>query len=162
LLAGRTRLIYSTALTFTVLLALIPLLQKRNLARAIYHGKASIQRELYRADPSPGLILSDNTLIPVLAGQRAFLLDDFMFRAIRIAIPAAQTDLYNRLEHQAFTVVILKDHPGSLKRSNVFGAQFVDILARRYELVEHYSTWDHLWIYRPRPVRPAVSQSPSR
>jgi hypothetical protein len=95
-----------------------------------------------------GPILSDNAAIPVAAGQRPFLLDDYMFPTVRNAVPAVQADLYRRLDDRYFAGVVLRYDPETSGRRWVLGNQFAEKLNANYDLVGRTNLWDHLWIYR--------------
>ena len=107
---------------------------------------------------SPDRILSENPLIPVLAGARPFLSDPFSLHILARKMPELRADFTRRLAEGDFPIVVLVDWSGSdsahvmaaLKARGDRGVDrfygevrftedFLDLLARRYVVsrVEH-------------------------
>jgi hypothetical protein len=92
--------------------------------------------------PHPGLILSENPLLPILAHQEPYLLDPFMFRAIAKRDPSFAEPLWRMLEKRKFSAVVLEKDPDTdygrwWYSSMHFGGGFVEELERNYRAVLH-------------------------
>jgi len=80
-------------------------------------------------------ILSENPWIPILAGERPFVLDAYSLEQTRRASPVLQNDLLDRLDHCRFRAVVLL---GPLKGNEdwyahaAFGAGFAEHLMASY------------------------------
>jgi hypothetical protein len=85
-------------------------------------------------------ILAENPVIPVLAGQRAYVLDPWMLRMLRERIPNFGEPLLEGLRHQAFGAVVLAvTSPGTRwakwwYESSDFGPGFLSALTENYRL----------------------------
>ena len=80
-----------------------------------------------------GPMLSDFTLLPVLNGERPYLLDDATFAALARSNPRVRADLFEKIDARFFSVVIVKVDPELNNRLDVWGSSFVDHLAGGYE-----------------------------
>ncbi len=92
-------------------------------------------------------ILSDNPLIPIIAGQRPYVADAFMFRVIADNRPGFSEPLWRMLDERQFAAVVLQDNPETDQGKDTythihFGGQFLEHLHRSYEPAgtpgEHY------------------------
>ena len=102
-------------------------------------------------------ILAQNPLVPVAAGQRAYLIDPFLIRVITERQPALAEPLWNDFRHQKFGAVVLELDPLSdrarvLYRTAILGERFLQEMDRYYEPAGHVGTRT---IYLPR--QPATS-----
>jgi hypothetical protein len=99
-------------------------------------------------------IFSWNPLFPALEGQRAVLLDPFMFRLLRRGDPRFSNMLHASLAEQSFGAVVLQTDPvsaaGRAVLVDIFGPDFVPTLTANYELVGNFPPY---FIYRPLRVR---------
>jgi len=91
-----------------------------------------------------GPIFTDNTLIPVLAGERPFALSSFMLGVIQKHDSAIAHDLNSKLEQGYFGSVVLDKSPFTPKDEELmyewtyewsYGEDFTDRILKRYELV---------------------------
>ena len=85
-------------------------------------------------------ILAENSLLPVVAGQRPYLLDSYMFRILRDDDPSFGERLWRDLRGRRFPAVILERDPHTERgvewyRSGFFGRGFIDELERHYQEV---------------------------
>jgi hypothetical protein len=86
-----------------------------------------------------GPILSENPLIPVVAGERAFLLDPFMFMVVSRNRPDLVDDLRARLAAKKFRAVVLRSDPATemgryLLKHIHLGPEFLEALEASYDL----------------------------
>jgi hypothetical protein len=112
-----------------------------------------ISRALAIAEESPstGPILSENPLLPILTGQRPYMLDPFMFRVFTQSNPPLAQQLWNDLSHQKFRAVILCPvggpdewtHPGS------FGYEALPHIQASYKLIAQVGQY---YVFLPRPL----------
>jgi hypothetical protein len=97
-------------------------------------------------------ILSENPFLPVMAGQRPYVMDPFMLRVVREKIPNFGEPLLNRLRERAFSAVVLNKDvqtaTGELwYKTDIFGPGFLSALSEGYRLG---SVVDEQYIYLPR------------
>jgi hypothetical protein len=83
-------------------------------------------------------ILAQNPLVPVVAGQRAFLLDPFLIRVIAEREPGFADPLWDDMRHQRFAAVVLEldarnERSQVLYREALLGERFMEELQRNYE-----------------------------
>ncbi len=64
-------------------------------------------RVMEAAGDRTGPLLADNPWIPILAGERPFVLDNFALRLACEQRPDVEQDLFERIEHQYFRAVVL-------------------------------------------------------
>jgi len=82
-----------------------------------------------------GPILSENPLLPMLQGQRSYMLDPFLFRAIRARHPEFANQFWHDLAGRRFKAVILHgppDDPDYSSNEYDFGPGFIDRLESQY------------------------------
>lgn len=84
-------------------------------------------------------ILAQNPLLPVVAGQRAYLLDPFLIRLLSERDPALVEPLWRELRAQKFAAVVFERDPREerargLYRSALLGERFLDEVDRNYEI----------------------------
>ena len=77
-------------------------------------------------------ILSQNALVAVAAGQRAYLLDSFMIRLNVERDPAFGEPLWTAIREQRFGAVVLERDPDSELYKVVLGRQFIEEVERNY------------------------------
>lgn len=147
LLVLATQMVQRRRLT-TILAVLLPLmgtfgamdgfLSVRELSTkvATTHRRLAELLQEYAQDGRP--MLSQDPLLPILVGQRSFLMDPFMIRLTRKQLPKITDDLYNRLADHDFSAVILKVEP-NVKLDSLrlppqhFGDGFLEQLLKHYE-----------------------------
>jgi hypothetical protein len=101
--------------------------------------KEQMQAALADAAKSPidGPILAEDPLLPILADQRPYMLDPFMFRAIRARRPKIADRFWQDLANRRFKAVILHKSPSDPSFSaddNDFGPGFIEHLEETYAL----------------------------
>lgn len=100
------------------------------------HGTFAEALALIEARERP--ILAENPLVAIVAGQRPYLLDSYMFRMIDRGNPSFGEPLRRALQEQRFGAVVLERNPHDERgtdwyRSAFFGAGFIEELERHYE-----------------------------
>ena len=100
--------------------------------------RAQLEEVARAIGPDNGPILADNPMVPIVAGQQPYLLDAFMFRAIREHDPAFAAPMWEMLREQRFAAVVLIDNPDSEEGSDTysnyhFGDGFVSTMRERYQ-----------------------------
>lgn len=127
------------ALTVAALMAFFP------AARNFRHGvDITPRRQQFRAvlqtvanNPKP--ILSDNPLIPILAGQTPYVLDPFLFRVFNSRDPRFAEPLWKMLQNKNFSAVVTLVDPNSklgtaVYEQDFFGPGFRKNLLENYKL----------------------------
>ena len=97
-------------------------------------------------------ILAENPLLPILAGQRAYLLDPFMFRAIKERDPSFAEPLREKIRNHGFSAVVLEldpdsDYGRSWYRESHFGEDIVRLIQSNYRLA---GKSEAAFVYLPR------------
>jgi len=140
------------ALTAGALIAVAPILQDLHQPKTAPAPDYDRLAEFVHCAPRP--VLSENPWFPVLAGQRPYLLDGFMFRVVRQQHPRFAQPLWTRLAAGGFGAVILRADPRSDSgqawyRNMHFGPGFLDQLNAHYRWA---ATLGGQYIYLPRGV----------
>lgn len=140
------------ALEIVALLAVFP------ATRNFRHGADTFSRQqefqtvlrIVGRDPKP--ILSDNPLIPVLAGQSPYVLDPFMFRVLDARDPRFDEPLLEMLQKKDFSAVVTSEDGNSMEGESTgglcfYGPDFRKTLLANYKLylVMHS---DHIYLPR--------------
>jgi hypothetical protein len=98
-------------------------------------------------------ILSENAIVPVLAGQEPYVIDPWMVQLLGTRFPGFQEPLLDRLRKQEFSAVVLTSGSSTengAKRwfdNNAFGPGFVETLNGHYRLAGQI---DRDWVYVPK------------
>jgi hypothetical protein len=114
----------------------------------------TVARVIEETRPGSGPLLAENPWIPLLAGERPFLLDSFTLRAIAERNPAMRDDLLAKLDSRFFRAVVLKVEIGTRGtyadwyREHHFGPGFTEALLANYQLVARHG--DDFFVYRPK------------
>jgi hypothetical protein len=144
------------ALALVILLAAVPLLRKfKNGDRRFYPDR--FQKVLAVVGDTHKPILSENPVIPVLAGQQPYVLDPWMLRLLRSRIPNFGEPLLQGLRLQDFGAVVLCMGDPRTKfgqwwyETGQFGPGFASALTQNYRLV---ATFDDQRVYLPIGDRP--------
>ena len=143
-------------LALLMLVAAIPLVRRLKTWSAWYHPH-QFQRVVAVIGPTDKPILSENPVIPALAGQYPYVLDPWMVQLLRRRIAGFEEPLLERLRKQDFSAVVLS---GDLARTEVrhwydtnsFGPGFVSALTQNYRLAQ---VIDKDWIYLPATETPS-------
>jgi hypothetical protein len=98
-----------------------------------------------RQSPVAGPIYANDPIIPILAGQRPYLLDGFMARLMRQKNPASADKLWDDLENARFSAVITNIHPSYWTDVVADDA----VVARHLDKYYLYSVHDTFQIYLP-------------
>lgn len=127
------------ALALATFVAAVPLLHKLKVWDTRF-APHRFQR-VVAAIPDQGKpILAENPLIPVLAGQRTYVLDAWMLRMLRERIPNFGDPLLEKLRHQDFGAVVLSFADPRTQRAQMwytysdFGPGFLEALTENYRL----------------------------
>jgi len=139
---------YSFALA--TLLAAIPVVHLLQAEDRVYPPRR-FERAIALILDSHKPILAENPLLPVLAGQRPYVMDPFMFRVVGQHIPHFADTLFEGLQKQAFSAVVLtKDAQTAAGKTwyqnDIFGPGFLAALSERYRVA---SVLDDQYIYLP-------------
>jgi len=139
------------ALALLTVIAAMPILRHVKTWSAWYHPH-QFQQVVEFIGPTNQPILSENPVIPLLAGQQPYVLDPWMVQLLRKHIPGFEEPLLERLRNRAFSAVVLTTDP-SLKGVRwwydtvTFGPGFVPALLENYRFVQ---VIDKDWIFVPR------------
>ncbi len=88
-------------------------------ARALWNdeaaagGAAQMQALVAQVAAAPGPVLSESPTWPLLAGQRAYLLDPFALRVVMQSRPDIERDLLDKIDRHAFPMVIFEVDPAT-------------------------------------------------
>jgi hypothetical protein len=139
------------ALALVTLVAAVPLLRIFKNGDRRFHAHR-FQRVLAAVGDVNKPILSENPVIPVLAGQQPYVLDAWMLRLLRENSPDFGEPLLEGLRHQMFGAVVLcmadpRTSSGLRWYETAhFGPGFVAALNQNYRLV---ATFDDQRVYLP-------------
>jgi hypothetical protein len=101
---------------FTVWAACQDGIQARDLSRQSASADAHVpagQMTIDIVKASPGPVFAESPLWPVLAGQRAYVIDPFALRVVTAARPDVLADVVAKLDARAFDKVILEQDPAT-------------------------------------------------
>ena len=147
------------AVALLALLAVVPLLRQLRVWSRWYHPH-QFERVIEVIGPVNAPILSENPVIPVLAGQRPYVLDPWMVQLLEKRIPGFAEPLLERLRNRRFSAVVLSTGDPTQKGGRwwydnmSFGPGFVTALTEHYRLAQ---VLDNDWIYLPRTDAPQDS-----
>ena len=138
------------ALALLTLIAVLPLLRHVRAWSAWYHPH-QFQRVIEAIGPTDKPILSENPVIPALAGQHPYVLDPWMVQLLRRRIPGFEEPLLERLRNRDFSAVVLSGDPAQevvrqWYDTVSFGPGFVPALRQNYKLAQ---VIDNDWIFLP-------------
>src|SRR5271165_3194493 len=139
------------ALAVVMLMAAVPLLRRFKNADRRFHDHR-FQRVLAAVGDTSKPILSENPVIPVLAGQQPYVLDPWMLRLLRKGNPYLGEPLLQGLHNQTFGAVVLCMADPKTKfgqwwyETGQFGPGFASTLNQNYHLV---ATFDDQRVYLP-------------
>jgi len=146
------------ALALLTVIAAVPILRHVKTWSRWYHPH-QFQLVIEVIGPTNKPILSENPVIPVLAGQQPYVLDPWMVQLLRTHVPGFAEPLLERLRNQAFSAVVLSSGDPAQQGgrswydSTSFGPGFVPALIENYRLAE---VIDNDWVYLP------ISDTPRR
>ncbi len=139
------------ALALATIFAAVPLLHKLMVWDRRFQPHR-FQRTIALIEDTHKPILAENPIIPVLAGQPAYVLDPWMLRMLRERIPNFGEPLLEGLRHQAFGAVVLSVANAQTARARAwytwsdFGPGFLPALNQNYRLA---SVVEDQMIYLP-------------
>jgi hypothetical protein len=139
-----------SGLALLTVIAAIPLLRHTKTWNAWYHPH-QFQRVIEIIGPANGPILSENPVIPALAGQYPYVLDPWMVQLLQKRRAGLAEPLLERLRNRSFSAVVLSADPAneSVRRwydTVSFGPGFTSALLENYKLA---TVVDRDWIYLP-------------
>jgi hypothetical protein len=128
-----------------------------NCARHLY----DFQRDGMRAETTKvlelarrggsGPLLAENPVVPIVAGERPYLLDSFMLRVVRRKEPEVTAQLWKEMRAHRFRAVVLDASPGYQwyydPVGGDFGPGFVQEMEKSYELSGQTGSF---WVFLPR------------
>jgi hypothetical protein len=137
-------------LALLTVIAAIPLLRHIRTWNAWYHPH-QFQRVIEVIGPANGPTLSENPVIPTLAGQYPYVLDPWMVQLLQKRSAGFAEPLLERLRSRSFSAVVLSADPANenVRRwydSVSFGPGFAPALLQNYKLA---TVIDKDWIYLP-------------
>ncbi len=138
-------------LALAIFAAALPLLRKFKNGDRRFHPQR-FEKVLAVVGGTSKPILSENPVIPLLAGQQAYVLDPWMLRLLRQRIPGFGEPLLEGLRHQDFGAVVLcmadpkTDFGKWWYETAHFGPGFAAALNQNYRLV---ATFDDQRVYLP-------------
>jgi hypothetical protein len=151
----KTRKLRSAVLVVTLILmgvaAISCLRQVREIRRDNERQKMTATIADTERSIAKGPILAEDPLLPLIAGQRPYMLDPFMFRAIRSRKPEIADQFWRDLDTRHFKAVILHKPPSDPSFSaddNDFGPGFIDRLEQGYALS---SVHGDFYVLLPKP-----------
>jgi hypothetical protein len=129
------------------------------LANDLYHDMQLPRVNKYAtavriAGSTPGPILAEDPLVAIVAGQRPYVLDAMTVAVVSRKDPAFVEPLEEKLQQQAFSVVVLEAGPASALgthwyRDFAFGSWFIPVLEQHYEL--RVQSGDFLYYFPRQP-----------
>lgn len=126
-----------------------------NLARADLAGSRLADAQVaLAAVPRPGPFLSEDPLVPVVAGERPVLLDAFMYRLLAERDPARARPLADAIAAGRFRAVVLLHDPEAADAADWYGRTHLGPAAiaavrARYRLAARAGPY---FVYRPAPA----------
>jgi len=125
-------------------------------------ARAQLRQIALAIGPAKKPILSDNPMVPIIAGQQPYVLDAFMLRAIRESVPSFSDPLWLMLRDRQFAAVVLIDNPDSEEGNDTysnyhFGEDFIELMKQNYQFAGIVGTE---YLYLPRPSEPRDTKSP--
>jgi hypothetical protein len=85
---------------------------RNDVVRSSLDGRRDLLAAVARCD---GPILSESSLVPILAGQRPVLLDAFAFHVVAENRPEVNRHLTDRVERREFACIILEQDPATAR-----------------------------------------------
>jgi len=111
------------------------------------HGKMLAALADANQSTVAGPLLAENPILPILQGERPYMLDSFMFRVVWRHDPAITAGFWSDLSNRRFRAVILSGPPWDPTRDDGnFGPVFIDMLKKNYNLKGVHGD---LWVYLP-------------
>jgi hypothetical protein len=151
----KTRKLRSAVLVVTLILMGVAAISCLRQVREIRRDNERQQMTATIADTersiAKGPILAEDPLLPLIAGQRPYMLDPFMFRAIRSRKTEIADQFWRDLDTRHFKAVILHKPPSDPSFSaddNDFGPGFIDRLEQGYALS---SVHGDFYVLLPKP-----------
>jgi hypothetical protein len=146
------------ALALAILLGAVPLLHKLKFEDRMAPAHR-FERAIALIGNTHKPILAENPALPVLAGQRPYVIDSWMLRLLQEHIPRFGEPLLEGLRHQSFGAVVLsmrdpRSEEGQEWYERVdFGAGFLQTLNQSYRLA---SVVNEQFVYLPGTTPPQV------
>lgn len=144
------------ALALATLLAAVPLLHKLRIEDRMVRAHR-FERVIALIGDTHKPILTENPVLPVLAGQRPYVIDPWMLRLLQTRQPSFGEPLLEGLHNQAFGAVVLfmrdprSEEGKEWYERNNFGPGFLQALNKSYRLA---SVVDGQFVYFPATAPP--------
>jgi hypothetical protein len=148
--AGRT--VALTAIVIVAVASVHHLWHTVDIMREARHSQMLAALAETHRSPIDGPLLSENPLLPILEGDRPYMLDSFMFRTARMQRPRIADKFWKDLSERRFRAVILNSPPSEKSyRTNGgdFGPGFIEALGKNYALDGVHGEY---FVYLPKPV----------
>jgi hypothetical protein len=115
-------------------------------------NRAQIEHVVHAVGDTEHPILAETPLLPIIAGQRPYLLDPFNFRVMVEKKPSLAEPMWQMLHEREFAAIVLLHDPHSdegreFYGNTHFGGAFMERLERDYELA---ATPESQYLYLPR------------
>jgi hypothetical protein len=117
--------------------------------RSAQHGQMMSALAGSHKSTQGGPLLSENPMLPIIEGERPYMIDSFMFRTVRMRHPEIAERFWNDLSERRFRAVILDGAPTQTSRNGNagdFGPGFIEKLQRSYVLEGQHGEY---WVYLP-------------
>jgi hypothetical protein len=116
---------------------------------------ADVQRLVRDIRGATAPVLSESAVWPLVAGREVYLLDPFALRVVMAQRDDIARDLIEKIDRQAFPLVILQADPTSEAGRGYyahlnFGAPVIDRVLARYALASHPRADAYVYVPRPR------------
>jgi len=136
---ARSRLqgLFAIAL-LSVLAAMGSVFSMARLARTDSTPKhAELLQVVHIIDGTGKPVLSENALVPFFRGERAYMMDPFMFRVLCLGDPSVRLEFLRKLDNRDFAGVVLQYDPRTEDGRSVYGkAHFCEGFAEK--VIEKY------------------------
>ena len=110
--SGRQQALFGmAALSIAAILAVFPAARKFRHKEDTIPRRQEFQTVLQITGNSTKLILANDPLMPVLAGQAPYVLDPFMFRVLSLRDPHFADPLWKKLRNKQFSAIVLISDP---------------------------------------------------
>lgn len=115
---------------------------------------SKVKQIIEQTGTSKGDLLSEDPLIPVLAGERARLMDPFMYRLVRTEKPEYETLLLDRIARKEFRALIFRSNP-KIKNSYHYAKVHYGLMVIRSALANYHfsATVGGYYIYLPNQAK---------
>jgi len=123
----------TVAASIAAFISLFPIADAFSAGRLTRSRPAEIDTLLASVPPAGGPILSEDPLVPIVAGESPYLMDAFMFRLFALRNEALERPLIDTLQRHGFRAVVLLSEPQDEWYTRFhFGRHAADAIAASY------------------------------